>query len=604
MADKEKDDKRVTARVWMERIKRSLRYRDKEKKRQEWARLEKEYSGEYDVKVGGTQAPPINLVFGYVDTASSRIYFRDPHMTINPKGKESIGAARIMELDTNYAFKSLKVKRSIKQTLIDALVVAHGWIKLGYVSETGQRLSEPGTEPAEYIKNEEIFMSYVPWEDIVFDTAMSKMPPYDCRWIAHRIVKPLDEMKRDHNYTNTGRLDSNVKSRDSKDAQDKNKDEQQAEGDDSELFEFWEITDLDTKKVYCVCDQSDKYLREDDYKYEMSGLNYSMLAFNRVNNKPYPISDVFLIEPQILERIKLRAAQLNHIKRWGRQLSVEEGAVTKEEMEKFSQGVDGAVIQRRKGSAPPAPIEYAALQQEIFAIDNFLQSDMDAVIGQSDLDRGAPPKTNAKTTKYQLQEQNQGTSVRQNSKQDTLEDFLEEITDKYISLVKQFQDIPKYVRITGMKPEQIVAQFQSIPGVTIDQTGIKFTKESIKGEFEVEAKAGSTLPLNRENKIRLLDTTLEKGQAMGIVPGSPIGNAVRKALLRELDIAELEVACDEQEAMEKQAQQQAAMAPKQPQGPPPHPVQHHVHHSGPPARPHPQGGANAGPLPPPSMAAQ
>ena len=462
---------------------------------------------------------------------------------------------------------------------------------------SGEMMSDPGTEPSEYIKSEEIFINYVPWEDIVFDTSMSKNPPYDCRWIAHRIVKKVDEMKKDHNYTNTGKISSNCATRDLKDGEDKNKAEQQQEAD-SDLFEFWEVTDLDTKKVYAVCDQSDKYLREDPYKYEMKGLNYSMLAFNRINNEPYPISDCFLGEPQWIERIKLRFTQLNHIKRWARQLTIEEGSMSKEEMDKFTQGIDGAVTQRRKGSAPPVPIEYATMQSEIFALDNLLQADSDATLGQSDLDRGAPPKTNAKTTKYQLQEQNQGTSVRQNSKQDVLEDFLEEVTDKYISLVKQFQDTKKYVRITGMNAKAIQDTFGKIPGVEVDQTGIKFSKESIQGEFDIEAKAGSTLPLNRENKIRLLETTLDKGQALGIVPGSPIGNAVRKALLRELDIQELEVACDEQEAQEKQAAMQPKPPMPQQKGPP---VQHHVHHAGPPARPHPGAGANAGPAPAPSQ---
>lgn len=592
MADKEKDDKRVTAKVWIERIKRSIRYRDKVKKEQEWERLEKEYRGNYDIKIGGVSAPPINLVFGYVDTASARIYFRDPHMTINPKGQESIGAARVLELDTNYAFKALKLKATIKQVLKDALIVAHGWVKFGYVSETGETLSEPGTEPSEYIKSEEIFVNYVPWEDVVFDNSMSKNPPYDCRWIAHRIVKNVDEIKKDHNYKNTGKLSSNIATRDTKDGQDKEKAELTNDSD-SELFEFWEVTDLDTKKVYAVCDQSDKYLREDEYKYAMKGLNYSMLAFNRANNKPYPISDVFLIEPQILERIKLRYAQLNHMKRWSRQLTIEEGSMSPIEMEKFTQGVDGAITQRKKGSAPPVPIEYAALQSEIFALDNLLQSDSDAVIGQSDLDRGAPPKTNAKTTKFQLQEQNQGTSVRQNSKQDTLEDFLEEICDKYISLVKQFQDVPKYVRITGMTPEQIKAQFGMIKGVTVDSTGIKFTKESIQGEYDIEAKAGSTLPLNRENKIKLIETTLQLGPAIGIVPNSPTAIALGKALFRELDMMDVEIAYDQQAEIMKNA-------------PPPPPQQktqgqtHHVvHHQGPPAKPHPGQGAGQ-PMPPPN----
>lgn len=588
------DEVGVTASQWMGRIKRSLKYRDKIKKEQEWERLIKEYGGKYDIKLSGIAAPPINLVFGYVDTASARIYFRDPYMSINPKGVDSIGAARVIELDVNYSFKAMNLKRTVRQGLIDTFLVGHGWVKLGYKSSLGETLSDPGTAPSEFIENEEIFISYVPWEDIVFDTQMSRFPPYDCRWIAHRIVRPVSEMKRDNNYENTGKISSNIQSRDMKEAEDRNRSEVTNDSD-NDLFEFWEVTDLDTKKVYAVSDQSNKYHRESDYKYEMKGLNYSMLAFNRLNDRPYPVSDVFLIEPQILERIKLRAAQLNHMKRWGRQLSVEQGTHSPGEIEKFSQGVDGGLIQRRVGSAPPVPIQYAPLQSEIFVIDNLLQADIDAVIGQSDLDRGAPPKTNQRTTKYQLQEQSQGTSVRQSSKQDKLEDFLEEVTDKYISLVKQFQDVPKYVRITGKKPEEIQQEFSSIPGVIVEGNGIKYTKEAIQGEYDVEAKAGSTMPLNRENKLKLIDLALERGQALGVMPGSPVAIALGKGFFRELDMIEVQEAYDQQAEMMKNMPPPIA-APQQ--AAPETNVQHHVHHQGPPARPQP---LQQGPMPPPGL---
>lgn len=586
---KEKDDKRLTARKWMERIKRSLKYREQVAQEQNWDRIQKEYEGKYFEQNSSVQKPPINLVFGYVDTAIARIYFRDPHMTINPRGAESINAARILELDVNYAFSKLRLKEANERVLKDTFLISHGWLKLGYVSNTGEMSSDPGTEPTEYIKDEEIFISYVPWKDIIFDTSLSKDPPHDCRWIAHRIVKPLSEMKDSKTYTNTGKLTSNVAVRDAKGE----KIPQEEMKSDDELFEFWEVTDLDTRKVYAVCDQSDKYLREDDYIYEMKGLNYCRLAFNIVNEKPYPLSDIYLIEPQILEQIKIRAQQINHIKRWSRQLNVEEGAMTSEEMEKFVQGVDGAVTQRKKGFAPPAPIEYAPMQAEIFALDDAIMRDKDSVIGQSEVDRGGQAKTKTKT-KYELQEIQQGTNVRQAKRQDKLEDFLEEVTEKYIALVKQFQDTPKYVRITGMKPEEIAAAFSNIPGVTVDATGIHFTKESIQGEYDIEAKAGSTLPLNRENKVKLLTTTVEMLQPLGIPPGSPTAIAVTKALFRELDMKEIEL------AYEQQAQQMAAMPPPQPGmtpgtpgqppgAPPPKPpnVSHVVHHNAPPGMPTP-----------------
>ena len=59
----------------------------------------------------------------------------------------------------------------------------------------------------------------------------------------------------------------------------------------------------------------------------------------------------------------------------------------------------------------------------------------------------------------------------QAQRQDLLEDFLEEVTMKVISLIKQFQTAPRYVRITGMQPEQIAEAF---PGLQMDETGIYF----------------------------------------------------------------------------------------------------------------------------------
>ena len=587
MPEEKDDSKRVTARKWMERIKRSLKYRDSIRDNQNWKRILDEYEGEYKINSGDKNAPPINLVFGYCDTATARIYFRDPHMTINPRGAQSINAARIMELDVNAAFGKLKLKANIEKVLKDSWLVGHGWLKFGYISEIGEKLSDLGTEPSEYIKNEEIFITYVPWEDVVFDTTMSKDPPYDCRWIAHRIIKTVKEMKGDNSYTNTAGTKSNISTREAGD----DKDDDQLKDSDAELFEFWEVTDLDTMKVYAVADNMDKYLRESDYRYEMTGLNFSMLKFNTINKKPYPLSDIFIIEAQILERVKLRAAQINHIKRWSRQLSIEEGAMKPEEMQKFKQGIDGGISQRVKGSQPPSPIQYAPIGDESFQIDDLIQRDIDSVIGQTETDRGGVAKTQTKT-KFELQGQMAGSGSRQAKRQDKLEDFLEEVTEKYISLVKQFQTTPKYVRITGMTPEAINEAFGALQGVQVDATGIKFTREAIQGDYDIEAKAGSTLPLNRENKVKLIESSLQLGPILGVIPGSPTSIALGKALFRELDMLEVSEAFDQQAQQMEQMQAagqvmgpggpgmpQGAPQPPQPQGQPPLNV---VHHQAPP----------------------
>lgn len=555
MDNKTPDDKRITARQWMKRINRSLKFRDQVKDAQNWERIHEEYKGKYRVSNSGLGAPPINLVYGYVHTAIPRVYFRDPYMSINPKGSESVQGARILELSIAYIYRELNLKLQVLRVLMDTFLVGHGWLKFGYIGHMGQTECEVPEESSEYIKDEEIFVSYVPYKDVVFDVTLSQDPPHDCRWIAHRIIRPIADIKADASYSNTGRLRPNVSTRDTKG----DKIDEALKDSDLDLFEFWEVHDKDTNAIYCVCDGTDKFLRETPNSYEMKGLPFSMLKFNGVPGEPYPLSDIYVIEAQILERVKLRAAQINHIKRWSRQLSIETGSMTKEEIEKFAQGIDGAVTQRARGSAPPTPIQYADIQKESFQIDSLIQQDIDAVIGQNEVDRGGTAKTQTHT-KFELQSQQAGTSIRQAQRQDVLEDFLEEVTMKIISLIKQFQTTPRYVRITGMDPEQIAAAF---PGIQMDETGIYFTKDNVQGEYDCEAKAGSTLPLNRENKVKLIESSLDPkvAQVLGIVPGSPTSFALGKALFRELDMK------DVSDAYEQQVQQmQASAAAQPPQG--------------------------------------
>ena len=537
-AEIESDPKRITAAQWMKRIRRSLKFRDLVRDKQNWKRILEEYKGNYRITNSAVMAPPINLVYGYVHTAIPRIYFRDPHMTINPKGSESVMGAKILELAVSYIFRELNVKNEVYRLLMDTYLFGHGWFKYGYINEMGHTQSEVPSEVSEYIKSEEIFVSYVPYEDIVFDVTLSQDAPHDCRWIAHRIIRPIADIKNDTRYKGAAKLRPNVTTRDGAGE----KIDEALKDSDLDLFEFWEVHDKDTNKIYCVCDQTDRYLREEDNTYDMKGLPFSMLKFNLVPGEPYPLSDIYIIEAQILERVKLRAAQLNHIKRWSRQLSIEEGAMTPIEIEKFAQGVDGAVSQRKKGTAPPVPIQYADIQRESFQIDELIQRDIDAVIGQTETDRGGTAKTET-NTKFEMQAQMGATSVRQSQRQDKLEDFLEEVTSKIISLLKQFQTMPRYVRITGMSPQEIA---QAFPGIATDETGIHFTRDNIQGDYDCDAKAGSTLPLNRENKVKLIESSIQMGPAIGIVPGSPTSFALGKALFRELDMKEVSDAYDQQ----------------------------------------------------------
>lgn len=538
----------LTPRDWLKRIHRAKKFRDQVKDKQNWTRILDEYKGEYRINNQSIKSPPINIIYGYVQTAIARIYFRDPHITVNPRGGSFIERAKLLEIVINFLLGEINLKREVEKLLTDAYLVGHGWLKFGYQSEIGESEGETPEQKNEYIKSEDIFVSYVAWEDIVFDVTLCKDPPYDCRWIAHRIIRPLEDIKKDTKYKNTSGLKENISVRDARGE----KVEEAYKDSDLSLLEFWEIWDVDTNKIYVVAEGTDKFLRETENEYEMKGLPFGMLKFNKIPGEPYPMSDCSIIEPQVLERIKLRAAQINHIKRWARQLSIEKGAMTKEEMEKFAQGIDGAVTQREKGANPPVPIQYAPMQEEIFQLDALIQQDMDMVIGQTDTDRGGQAKTRTKT-KYELQQQENSTSTRQAKRQDTLEDFLEEVATKIIALLKQYQTSERYVRISGYTPQEMA---QAFPGIKQDATGIYFTKDDIQGEYDVEAKAGSTLPMNHQTKLQAIQAILPILPALGIQPGSPVSVEIAKEIFRELELKGVEKAYQEQ--------LQQAMIPKPP----------------------------------------
>lgn len=562
---KEKE-KKVSPREWMKRINRAKKFRDQVKDKQHWDQIQEEYEGEY--KIAGTtiKYPPINIVFGYVDTGISKLYFKDPYISVNAKSGKYVNRAPLVEKVINYLVRELGIKKEIEKVLRDTLMVGHGWLKFGYsgeIQEEEQKEGQTSEEINEFIKDGEAFVIHVPYEDILFDVTLCKDPPYDCRWIAHRIVKPLEAFKNSKLYKNTDGLESNISALDMSGQ----KIEKELHDSDLEMFEAWEIHDKDSDQVLVVADKTDKFLREDDNGLEMEGLPFSMLKFNPIPKKPYPLSDIFIIEPQILERIKLRGAQLNHIKRWSRQLSIEKGSMSKEEMEKFSMGVDGGVTQREKGTAPPSPIQYAPLQDEIFVLDDLIQKDMDTEIGQNDVDRGGQARTKTKT-KYELQEQQQGIAGRTAKRQDKLEDFLEEVFRKVLQLVKQFQTTEKYVAITGMTPQEMMEKL----GVGIDMMapgGVMFDKDDIQGEFDVEVKAGSTLPMNKANKIRVLEGLLEVLPKTGLQPGNPVSTAVIKDLLRELDLQDAIKAMEDMENKAAGPQAGPGVPPPGPVAPPP-----------------------------------
>lgn len=568
----ETSDDQVEITKWLSRIDRAEKHRDDADLKFGFSRACNEYQNDFQSAMPSwmqdTDLVPINEVYAYTKTFVPSVYARDPHITVNPKSTKAIAGAKIGELGVNDYWKAKRLKREVKRAIVDA-ILAEGWVKCGYTSVFGSIVPEDGKPPlesSEFIKSEDIFATRVSWRNMVRDPdAVNGL--FDARWIAQKLILPLEAVQASTIYENTDDLKANYIVTDKPDQPNR-----QPQGSDECQMQYvvlWEIWDRDLKRVLTLAEGHEKYLMDKEWPYKDEGFPYALLRFNENPDECYAPNLIMAWEPQLWEKIKLRSMQLDHVKRFNRQLSVEKGAMSKNELSKLAMGKTGSVTERTKGTLPPAPVEYAQLQPDIYAIENKIDLDKDNISGQPNAVRSAPQKTQSRTL-GEIDRLISSFGARQAEPQDIVEDFCEEIAYKILGLMQQYLDGEQYVRCTRRDIEEIAqALVDPKTGASrFDGRGFRYSKKDIEDiEFEVDVRSGSTIPLDRQNRIESLSTLLKLGPTIGIQPGGLVSRALGKALISEFELKEVEAAYEEEQAqMDKMKQVTALMQQQQVQG--------------------------------------
>jgi hypothetical protein len=227
---------------------------------------------------------------------------------------------------------------------------------------------------------------------------------------------------------------------------------------------------------------------------------------------------------------------------------VKKGTLTQAEMDKFVQAIDGAIIEY-DGEVPPQPIPYAQMQTEIYATEDRIDIDRNRISGQSQLAQGGPAQTKTRTL-GEIETSLRGEGNRRVEESDTVETFCEQIAKGLIGLQRQFYDVPRYTEIMGDVPQQFLVYLKQ-KGL-FDGVAIKFRNTDIQCDYRLNIKSGSTIPMNRENRLSITMQAARFGQAFGLVPGSNASNALGKSFFKDLDMPAVERAyqLDLQEAEE------------------------------------------------------
>lgn len=568
--DEKKDSKAEEVRLWHSLIKKASARMDQAAKDSKWEELIEASKGKFRISDVFSNfsiiIPPINLIHAYIRTEIPSLYLRDPHIEVVPKKGSSILSAKIRELAINYIWRTKNFKRETKKNIRDALVIGHSWFKSGYTGQFGVIEDENG-RLTEYIDKEEFFGYRVPWKNVTFNSE-SIDPPHDARWMAHEILRPLEDVQANKRYKNTANLNGSPIIEGTQDLGSRRPVQSVTDGEVL-WIRLWEIWDIVNQKVCTIAEGCDEYLEVKDWPYKLKGFPFKMLAFNEFNDQAYAVSDVFMFYSQVLELIKIRAMQLDHLKRFNRQYETEKGNLDDEAKTTLSLGLAGGVIEVN-AIGKIQPISYPPIQADVYAIEERVKEDMVNVSGQSPLERGASQKTTTRTV-GELMAVQRGAQNRRSERVDMVEDFFEAVSRDQISLLMQFADLPFYVKLTGKEPQELIDMLRGRPsaqdiGAVTDNEGFTFTKEDIQGEFDVDIKAGSTIPMDRENYMQILLQVLELAQKVGAIPGGPLVGAIGKAIVGELDAPVIEQAFEAEIQMQQKMKQEAeAMAAQQQQ---------------------------------------
>lgn len=540
-------------------IKKARTLRDDMEKKYRWRELIKEYKGEFDLADGRYDMTilPVNLIFAYVKTELPSLYIRDPHIKINPKNRTSINTSKVLEIVINYIWRYKKLKREIKKCIIDALLIGHSWLKVGYTGKFGTAEDSSG-KTVDTIEEEDIFAYHVDWESITF-SCDSMDPPYDSKWISHAVWLSPDEVKNNPNYTNTENLPTAYEDKDLGD------DISEIEKRHKGKIKLEEVWDIEKQQKYTICEGVDKFIEPPKpWPLAMRGMPFSMLKFNFTNEMSYGIPDVAMFEPQVLELIKVRSASLDHIKRYNRQLLTTPNNISDDEAAKLAKGITGSVI-NCEDPTKIMPLPYPPLQTDIYAIEERIKEDMINISGQSPQERGATQKTSTRTV-AELNLMREGAVNRRSEKIDLVEDFVEEVAIKLVGLLQQFVDMPYYVRILGSKSPELQGAVQErasagMESAVTNQGGFTFTAEDIEGEFDLETVSGSSTPLDIVEENKTLLQMVELAPKAGAIPGGPLMGAIAKKLIENTNMFELILALEaEQQAQQQNSAAQAAQA--------------------------------------------
>lgn len=483
------------AREWTEQIRRAYEYRDKKfksapgKMYKHMCRDNRAYyRGDWNQSI-----IPVNRVFSYGRTLIPGTYFRNPRVSVTATKPELALHAKVVEAVDNWLIFEAKLKKTLKRAILNCYQCGCAPIKLGYDSQYGymidQAVDTNQSTITQEAKDDERSIEYLdsikpgmPWalpdlpENVIGPAGYSDWEAMP--WIAHRIFRPLEDVKADPKFKHTKDLQG-TKTLDYLDPK------QMSLFLDNKVMpicELFEVRDKSRKTISIICEG--QTLMSDGDILQVEGLPWEFLIFNEDPEYPWGIPDVSLIEPQQLELNEIKTQSRRHRAIALLKFLYRRGAIKEVELEKFFSGEvgpgvaidsDEALLNVITALQPHIPPD---LRAEAMAVENDLRNTIRMSENQSGSFRSGTPATASETGEVA-----KSFDLSTDERRDIVGDIMTSIVRKWNQMIFRLWDTSKVVEVAGPDGQM---------------WWVQYTGDQLRGEYNLRIDPDSGFPISRQ----------------------------------------------------------------------------------------------------------
>jgi hypothetical protein len=484
---------------WMEAIKHGVSYREKYSTCKHWDSYRKYYRGQWAAGL-----LPVNKFFSYGRMLVPRVYFRAPRVCVTATRPDMVFHARVVEELDNLLIRELMLKYTLKMSVLDAFISGVGPIKLGYDSQYGylpdQAITEDGetatqvsrSDSTRLIETCQMIKPGLPWairvrpEDVIVPWGSSD--PYSLPWVAHYILRPLDDVKQDQKYRNTDKLVGTRSPEMAGSSKNLGFRPSSERVKDQDLAELWEVRDFSRRRIYTFC-ENELLMSADDILQNEAGPPWEFLHFNPDPEFFWAIPDAHIIAPQQEELNDTNTQAAKHRAIALLKFLYKKGALTREALESLLSGDVGPGVEIQGDD--PVSAAVLMLQPHIPPdLQTACQVQIQAMreeLGFSQNQEGAFSPYHGKTASESMIV-NQAFEERVDERKDIMGDTIISIVRKWNWMLFRMWTEEKVIRIITPQGEP---------------AWVKYTGDQLQGDYLLSVDVDSGMPINRSLKLQM-----------------------------------------------------------------------------------------------------